>query len=101
MDHIRTKSYSTVFIKILDKGFNLSVPTEQEPMYREGYEVFMHKIKLHEAKGHSPLEAIALSSVDCMVALQKAQDQLNKLIAALEDRMDDLDSTISDALAGL
>jgi hypothetical protein len=101
MDDTRPKSYSTVFIKIMDKGFNLSVPTEQESLYREGYDVFMHKIKLHEAKGHGPLEAIALSSVDCMVALQRAQDQLHKLIAALEGQMDDLDSTISDALVGL
>ncbi|TDB65223.1 cell division protein ZapA [Arundinibacter roseus] len=98
MDNSKPKSYATVFIKILDKGFNLSVPAEHEVYYREGYEVFLHKIKIHQEKGYSPLEAISLTSIDCLVALQKAQDQLNKLIAALEDRVDDLDSTVSEAL---
>ncbi len=98
MENSRPKPYATVFIKILDKGFNISVPAEQESLYRDGYEVFMHKIKLHEGKGNGPLEAIALTSIDCLVALQRTQDQLGKLIAALEDRVDDLDATISEAL---
>jgi hypothetical protein len=98
MEDSRPKPYATVFIKVLDKGFNLSVPAAQEALYRDGYEVFMHKMKVHEAKGHDPLEAIALTSIDCLVALQKAQDQLGKLIAALEDRVDDLDAIVTDAL---
>jgi hypothetical protein len=98
MEDSRPKPYATVFIKILDKGFNISVPVEQEALYRDGYEVFMHKIKVHEDKGNAPLEAIALTSIDCLVALQKAQDQLGKLIAALEDRVDDLDAIVSEAL---
>lgn len=98
MEDSRPKPYATIFIKILDKGFNISVPAEQEVLYRDGYEVFMHKMKLHENKGNSPIEAITLTSIDCMVALQRTQEQLRKLIAALEDRVDDLDTTISDAL---
>jgi cell division protein ZapA len=98
MDNSRPKPYATVFIKILDKGFNISVPAEHEVFYRDAYEVFLHKIKIHEAKGYSQLEGIALTSIDCLVALQKSQDQLNKLLSALEDQVDELDSTIMDAL---
>jgi cell division protein ZapA (FtsZ GTPase activity inhibitor) len=98
MDSSKPKPYATVFIKIFDKGFNLSVPADQEVFYREGYDAFMQKVKIHKDKGYSPLEAVSLTSIDCLVALQKSQDQLKKLLAAFETNMDDLDSTISDAL---
>ena len=97
MDNNRPEPYKSVFIKILDKGFNLSVPANQVSFYQEGYDAFLQKVEHHKKK-HLPEEAVALASIDCMVALQKSQNQLKKLISALEEQMDDLDATLLEAL---
>jgi cell division protein ZapA (FtsZ GTPase activity inhibitor) len=93
-------SDTAVFIKILDRGFNLSVPSDQEHFYREGYEVFKHKIEEHKkkGKGYDDIEAIALTSIECLVALQRSEATLNSLLATLEDKVDDLDSAVTRAL---
>lgn len=91
---------TAVFIRLLDRGFNLSVPADQEKYYRDGYEVFMHRVEEHKTKGkgYDDIEAIALTSIECMVALQRSQDRLESLIAALEEKVDDLDSALTKAL---
>ncbi|WP_373513651.1 cell division protein ZapA [Persicitalea sp.] len=97
MDKNRQETYKNVFIKILDKGFNLSVPVDQVSFYEDGYATFLQKVEHHKKK-HLPEEAVALASIDCMVALQKSQNQLKIMIAALEEQMDDLDTTLLEAL---
>lgn len=92
-------SDTAVFIKILDRGFNLSIPSEQEHFYRDGYEVFKHKIEEHKNKGkYDDIEAIALTSIECLVALQRSEARMNNLLATLEDKVDDLDSAVTRAL---
>lgn len=93
-------SDTAVFIKVLDRGFNLSVPSDQERYYREGYEVFMYKIEEQKkkGKGYDDIEAIALTSIECLVALQRSEERLNSLLAALEDKVDDLDLIVTRAL---
>lgn len=93
-------SDTAVFIKILDRGFNISVPSDQEQYYRDGYEVFKHKIEEHKTrgKGYDDIEAIALTSIECLVALQRSEARMSNLLAALEDKVDDLDSTVTRAL---
>ncbi|QRQ99413.1 cell division protein ZapA [Dyadobacter sandarakinus] len=89
----------SVFIKLMDRGFNLSVPADQEKFYREGYEAFMHKVKHHKrGKNYDDIEAIALASIDCLVALQKSQEVMKELIEAFQNRVAKLDDTISAAI---
>ncbi len=97
MDKNRPESYKGVFIKILDKGFNLSVPADQVSLYQEGYDTFLRKVQHHE-KNHLPEEAVALAALDCIVALQRSQKSLKDMISALEVQMDDLDATLMEAL---
>jgi cell division protein ZapA (FtsZ GTPase activity inhibitor) len=90
----------SVFIKLLDRGFKLSVPADQEKYYRDGYEVFLHRVEQHKLKGkvYGDIEAIALTSIECLVALQRNQEQLNDLILAFRSRVEKLDETISNAI---
>ncbi len=97
MDKNRPEPQKSVFIKIFDKGFNLSVPASQESFYIEGYNTFIKKVE-HHRKTHFPEEAVALAAIECIVALQKSQNNLRDMIAALEVQMDDLDATLLEAL---
>ncbi|MBB5283881.1 cell division protein ZapA (FtsZ GTPase activity inhibitor) [Rhabdobacter roseus] len=60
----------------------------------------MKRVAIHKKEGghYDDLEAIALTSIECLVALQKAQEQLESLIAALEERVDHMDSSVTRAL---
>jgi len=98
-NHIPNPDVS-VFIKILDRGFKLSVPADQEVYYREGYDVFMKRVKQikDQGKGHDDIEAIALTSIECLVAYQRNLEETNNLYARLEERIDVLDFKISDSI---
>ncbi|CAG5072057.1 hypothetical protein DYBT9623_03995 [Dyadobacter sp. CECT 9623] len=90
----------SVFIKLLDRGFKLSVPADQEKFYRDGYEVFLHRVQQHKLRGkvYGDIEAIALTSIECLVALQRNQEQMDDLILAFKNRVEKLDEAISGAI---
>lgn len=91
----------SVFIKLLDRGFNLSVPPDQEKFYRDGYEAFLHKVNHYkEGKTYDDIEAIALASIDCLVAFQKSQEVMKELIDAFQSRVGRLDETVTSAIEG-
>lgn len=90
----------SVFIKLLDRGFKLSVPADQEKFYRDGYEVFLHRVQQHKLRGkvYGDIEAIALTSIECLVALQRNQEQMDDLVLAFKNRVEKLDEVISGAI---
>ena len=90
----------SVFIKLLDRGFKLSVPADQEKFYRAGYEVFMQRVQQHKLKGkvYGDIEAIALTSIEGLVALQRNQEDMDDLVAAFKSRVEKLDETIASAI---
>ncbi|TLV02342.1 cell division protein ZapA [Dyadobacter luticola] len=90
----------SVFIKLLDRGFKLSVPADQEKFYRDGYEVFLQRVQQHKLRGkvYGDIEAIALTSIECLVALQRNQEQMNNVIMAFKNRVEKLDETVSGAI---
>ncbi|CAG4994936.1 hypothetical protein DYBT9275_01501 [Dyadobacter sp. CECT 9275] len=91
----------SVFIKLLDRGFKLSVPADQEKYYREGYEFFMERVKQHKnkAKGYDDIEAMGLTAIECMVALQRIREQMDHLTEAFQDRVDKLEETVANAIS--
>jgi len=92
----------SVFIKLLDRGFKLSVPADQEKYYRNGYEVFMERVKQHKAKtqGYDDIEAMGLTAIECMVALQRIREQMEGLVEAFQERVDKLDAAVANAIEG-
>jgi cell division protein ZapA (FtsZ GTPase activity inhibitor) len=93
-----------VFVKFLDRGFNLSVPADQEIYYREGYKAFMQRVEEHKSEeqggGYDDIEAIGLTAVDFMVALQKALEQMKEMMEAFHERIAKLDVVVSEAIDG-
>jgi cell division protein ZapA (FtsZ GTPase activity inhibitor) len=98
-NHIPNPDVS-VFIKLLDRGFKLSVPADQEIFYRDGYEVFMERVQQlkKKGKGYDDIEAIALTSIECLVALQRNIEETNHLLAMFENRIDSLDVNVTEAI---
>ena len=90
----------SVFFKFLDRGFKLSVPADQEKYYREGYDRFNKLVEKHKSKerGYDEIEAIGLSAIDCMVALEKLLEQMEEMTASFQDRIASLDSAVKEAL---
>lgn len=90
----------SVFIKLLDRGFKLSVPADQEKYYRDGYDIFMQRVKQHKSKvkGYDDIEAIGLTAIECMVALQRIREQMDGLVDAFQERVDKLDAAVSNAI---
>lgn len=90
----------SVFIKFLDRGFKLSVPANQEKFYRGGYEVFMKRVNEHKSrnKGYDDIEAIGLTAIECMVALQRIREEMERMKEAFQTKMNKLDVTVSEAL---
>ena len=90
----------SVFIKLLDRGFKLSVPADQEKYYREGYELFMQRVKQHKSKtnGYDDIEAMGLTAIECMVALQRIREQMDGLVEAFQERVEKLDSAVTNAI---
>lgn len=90
----------SVFIKLMDRGFKLSVPADQERYYRDGYEVFMERVKQHKSrvKGYDDIEALGLTAIECMVALQRIREQMDGLVDAFQERIEKLDNAVTDAI---
>ena len=90
----------SVFIKLLDRGFKLSVPADQERYYRDGYEVFMERVKQHKSKtkGYDDIEAMGLTAIECMVALQRIREQMDGMMEAFQDRIEELDAAVANAI---
>lgn len=90
----------SVFIKLMDRGFKLSVPADQEKYYRDGYDTFMQRVKQHKSKtkGYDDIEAIGLTAIECMVALQRIREQMDGLVEAFQERVDKIDSAVANAI---
>ena len=90
----------SVFIKLLDRGFKLSVPADQDKYYRDGYEVFMGRVKQHKSKvkGYDDIEAMGLTAIECMVALQRMREQMDGLVEAFQERIERLDAAVANAI---
>jgi cell division protein ZapA (FtsZ GTPase activity inhibitor) len=91
----------SVFIKFLDRGFKLSVPADQEKYYRNGYESFMQRVNEHKSKekgGYDDIEAMGLTAIECMVALQRIREQMDGLLETFQERVGKLDADVSKAL---
>lgn len=90
----------SVFIKLLDRGFKLSVPADQERYYRDGYEVFMERVRQHKSKtkGYDDIEAMGLTAIECMVALQRIREQMDGMMEAFQDRIEKLDAAVANAI---
>lgn len=72
------EEHVTVFFKVMDRGFNLHVPADQEQYYIRAKESFKRFVEKYKAKGHDEMEAIALTSIDSIVSLQRNYDQLEQ-----------------------
>lgn len=68
----------TVFIQVKDRGFHLRVPVDQEQYYVRARESFKRSVGKYKEIGHDDIEAIALTSIDSIVTLQRHYDQLEK-----------------------
>ncbi|WP_025761979.1 cell division protein ZapA [Dyadobacter tibetensis] len=90
----------SVFIKFMDKGFKLSVPADQEKFYREGYEVFIERVEQHKSKknGYDDIEAIGLTAIECLVALQRIREQMESLSEAFQGRVERLEESVTNAI---
>ena len=90
----------SVFIKLLDRGFKLSVPADQEKYYRDGYDLFMERVKQHKSKikGYDDIEAIGLTAIECMVALQQIREQMDGMAEAFQERVEKLDAAVAHAI---
>ncbi len=90
-----------VLLKFLDRGFNLSVPADQEMYYRNAYKGFMQRVDEHKSKekgGYDDIEAMGLTAIDCMVALQRIREQMDELMEAFQERITKLDLAVADAI---
>lgn len=99
-NHIPNPDVS-VFIKLLDRGFKLSVPADQEIFYREGYEVFKERVQMikKKGKGYDDIEAIALTSIECLVAMQRNMVETDRLLAMFENRVENLEEKVAGAIS--
>ncbi len=97
----KTNKEVPVFIRLLDRGFNLSVPADQEALYLEGYDAFMERFQMYKSGEvkYDDFEAIALAAIECMVMLQRNENQMKQMIAMLEHRVSDLDDMLNPAIA--
>lgn len=90
-----------VFVKFLDRGFNLSVPADQEKYYRIAYKGFMQRVDEHKSKekgGYDDIEAMGLTAIECMVALQRIREQMDELMEAFQERVSKLDTVVAEAI---
>ena len=60
----------------------------------------MQRVQQHKLKGkvYGDIEAIALTSIECLVALQRNQEQMDDLVQAFKSRVEKLDETIASAI---
>lgn len=87
-----------VFLKIMDRGFHLSVPIEQERYFRNGYQFFQESVQKYKERDHDEIEAIALTAIDCVVALQRSRDMLDEQKDKMEASIDEWSAKLESAL---
>lgn len=90
-----------VLLKFLDRGFNLSVPADQEMYYRNAYRRFMQRVDEHksnEKAGYGDIEAMGLTAIECMVGLQRIREQMDELMIGFQERLEKLDSMVTEAI---
>lgn len=87
-----------MFINLLNRGFNLSVPAEEETLYIDAYSAFKERFQNYRTKDkgqkYDDFEALALAAIDSMVALQRNEERLNLLIENMKHRVLELDKTV-------
>lgn len=90
----------TVFIRLLDRGFNLSVPADQEELYIKSYNNFLERFEMYKSgeKKYDDFEAIALAAIESMVSAERNEEQMKQLIEMLEHRVHDLDGILTTAM---
>lgn len=90
----------SVFIKVLDRGFKLSVPADQERYYREGFDAFKKRVEQHRenTKGYDEIEATGLTAIECMVAMQRILEEMENLTNAFQERVARLEEKVSEAI---
>ncbi len=96
----KSSATSPVFIKLLNRGFHTLVPAGDERFYHEGYKVFLERMEQHKTNGTAfdDIEAIALTSLDCLVAIQRYNELLSGTLDTMEKRVAKLDKVISKSL---
>lgn len=88
----------TVFIQVKDRGFHLRVPVDQEQYYIRARDSFKLIVEKYKAKGHDDIEAIALTSIDSIVSLQRHYDQLEKQKQQLAEMIALWDEKVEESL---
>ena len=89
----------TVFIQVKDRGFHLRVPADQEQYYIRARDSFKRIVEKYKAKGHDDIEAIALTSIDSIVSLQRNYDQLEKQKQQLAEMVASWDKKLEKSLS--
>lgn len=92
------EQHVTVFFQVKDRGFHLQVPKDQEDFYIKARDLFKVFVERHKKKGHDDMEAIALTSIEALVAMQRSHDQLEKQKQQLADTMARWDEKVEEAL---
>ena len=54
--------------------------------------------KLKEKGGYDDIEAMGLTALECIVALQRTSEQMEGLMEAFQDRLVKLDTSVAEAL---
>lgn len=92
------EEHVTVFFQVKDRGFQLHVPKDQEDFYIKARDSFKVFVERHKSKGHDDMEAIALTSIEALVAMQRSHAQLEKQKQELANIMGKWDEKVEEAL---
>lgn len=92
------EQHVTVFFQVKDRGFHLHVPKDQEHFYIKARDSFKVFVERHKNKGHDDIEAIALTSIEALVSLQRSHDQLEKQRQQLANMVALWDEKVEEAL---
>lgn len=92
------EQFVTVFIQVKDRGFHLRVPKDQEDYYIKARDSFKRLVERQKEKGHDDMEAIALTSIESLVSLQKSHDQFEKQKQQLTDMVAKWDEKVVNSL---
>ena len=92
------EQHVSVFFQVKDRGFYLRVPRDQEHFYIKARDSFKVFVERHKKKGHDDMEAIALTSIEALVSMQRSHDQLEKQKQQLANMVASWDKKVDDAL---
>lgn len=82
----------------MDRGFHLHVPADQEQYYIRAKDSFRRMVEKYKGKGHDEMEAMALTSIDSIVSLQRNYDQLEKQKQQLANMIATWDTKVEKSL---